>query len=60
MGSTVFADLNDNGVYEPLLSEVVVSGISVSLIQQGSIISSTVTNSTGNYLFSAVYPGNYR
>lgn len=60
IGSLVFVDLNDNGIYEPASSEFGYNGLLVTLLNNGTTMGTTTTNSTGNYLFGGLYPGNYR
>ncbi|MBN1888836.1 MAG: carboxypeptidase regulatory-like domain-containing protein [Thermoflexales bacterium] len=54
----VFDDLNGNGIKEGL--EPGLSGVTVSLLQGGSTISSTITGSNGRYQFSHLWLGTYR
>jgi hypothetical protein len=60
IGSTVFVDLNDNGLYEPAKQEFGYNGLLVILFLGNGTILSQTTNSTGNYLFGGLHPGNYR
>jgi serine-aspartate repeat-containing protein C/D/E len=61
VGSFVFVDLNDNGYYDSNNNEFGYNGLAVNLLQSnGTVLASSTTNSTGNYLFGDLYPGNYR
>lgn len=58
IGDKVWEDLNKNGIQdagEPGIENVVVKLFDCN----GNLISTTTTNSQGNYLFSNLLPGNY-
>ena len=59
VGDTVWWDSNQNGVLDP--GEAGIPGVTVNLVRvsDGAIISTTVTNVNGNYLFTNVVPGTY-
>lgn len=60
IGDRVWNDLNKNGVQD--YDEPGVPGIKVKLIDcsTSSVIQTTQTNNSGNYVFSNVYSGNYK
>ena len=60
IGDKVWNDLNKNGIQDA--SEPGVPGIKVKLIDcsTSNIVATTVTNSSGNYLFNNVSTGNYK
>jgi len=56
IGSLVWLDsMPADGLYQPT-AEVGVSGVTVRLLNQGSLVASTVTDSNGNYLFTQLPP----
>ena len=58
VGDFVWNDLNNNGVQD--LTETGVEGLTVELFTTGDqLIASTLTDASGNYLFSNILPGNY-
>ncbi len=58
IGDRVWLDKNANGVQD--LGEAGLSGVTVNLLNAaGAVIGSTTTNASGNYLFSALNPGDY-
>ena len=62
LGGTVFVDRNDNGVFdssERTLPDVLVTLRGVDINGQ-SVVRTTRTDSSGNYLFEDLTPGNYR
>ena len=59
ISGAVWNDANANGIQEA--GEGQVSGISVNLLDSGSsLISSTITNATGEYAFTGLAAGDYR
>lgn len=60
VGNLVFYDTNHNGVFEPALGEVGISGVTVSLLVGDTTVATVVTDANGNYLFSGLCDGNYR
>lgn len=60
MGSTVFVDLNDNGIYETWNAEFGAQNILVTLLDFGAVFATTTTDANGHYLFTGLYQGNYR
>lgn len=58
IGDRVWADLDDDGVQDPLEPEI--NGVSVELLDSGGLaIGSAITSGDGNYLFTGVSPGTY-
>ncbi len=57
IGDFVFWDMNKSGIQTP--SDTGVSNVAVELLQNGSIIGTTTTNSQGFYAFNGVAPGSY-
>lgn len=59
LGDTVWFDFNEDGLQDP--SEPGIAGVTVNLIDgnTGAIISSTVTDANGFYLFDMLPAGNY-
>ena len=62
VGDRVWNDSNANGIQDP--NEPGIAGVTVNLWNNvnnapGSIINTTTTNATGNYLFTNVVPGAY-
>ncbi len=57
IGDFVFWDMNKTGIQGP--ADQGVPNVTVQLLQNGSIISTTTTNSQGLYSFNGVAPGNY-
>jgi len=58
VGDTVWWDNNQNGVRDP--GELGIPGVTVQLKNSaGTVISTTVTDQNGNYLFTDVAPGTY-
>ncbi len=60
IGDRVWNDLNKNGIQD--YDEPGVPGIKVKLIDcsNSSVVQTTQTNSSGNYVFNNVYSGNYK
>ncbi len=60
IGSTVFYDANDDGIQDPS-TDYGVAGVTVDLLDgAGNVISTTVTNASGDYLFEGFPPGDYQ
>ncbi len=60
LGNLVWADLNNNGVFDPLGGEAGIPGVAVDLLDAGgTVIASTTTDENGLYQFP-VAPGQYR
>ncbi|MDP2433897.1 MAG: SdrD B-like domain-containing protein [Pseudomonadota bacterium] len=58
LGDTVWLDSNGNGVQDA--GEAGISGVSVKLLSSvGAVVTTTTTDSNGNYLFSNLTPGDY-
>lgn len=59
LGDTVWFDFNEDGLQDPL--EPGIGGVTVNLIDAntGAVISTTVTNADGFYLFDDLPAGNY-
>ncbi len=58
IGNYVWSDLNGDGVQDS--NEPPIEGVTVELYDQnGVLVSTMVTNSSGFYCFEKVYPGNY-
>lgn len=59
LGDTVWFDFNENGLQDPL--EPGIEGVAVNLIDAntGAVISTTVTDANGFYLFDDLPAGNY-
>lgn len=55
VGDRVWLDIDNNGVQD--VGEAGVSGVIVTLYQNGIAVASTITDSNGNYLFTNVTPG---
>ena len=59
IGDRVWEDKNYNGIQDA--GEVGVSGVTVKLLDSaGAVLAITTTNTTGNYLFSNLNPGDYK
>jgi uncharacterized repeat protein (TIGR01451 family) len=69
LGDLVFNDLNNNGVFDSG-TESGISGVGVNLLQDtnGSgdftpgvdvLVNSALTNGSGNYIFTGLFPGDY-
>jgi uncharacterized repeat protein (TIGR01451 family) len=68
VGDTLFYDYNGNGAYEPGLGDRGISGVQVdiyddtdtsgSLTVADTIVSSVLTDSNGNYMFTGLVPDN--
>jgi hypothetical protein len=60
IGSTVFLDLNNNGMFDG--SESGIPGVAVQLVDvnTNTVIETVVTDGSGNYLFDELGPGTYR
>ncbi|CCI04738.1 SdrD B-like domain-containing protein [Microcystis aeruginosa] len=54
---SLWNDANNNGIQNQ--SESLLAGWTVNLLQNGTLISSTVTDNGGRYVFAKVSPGNY-
>ncbi len=71
VGSVVFGDNNDNGIYEPLAGENGISGVALRLYNLGPngvkengsgddvLVATTVTDAVGLYFFSGLYENQY-
>ena len=58
VGDTVWKDLDGNGIQDP--GEPGVAGVTVHLYAcDGTLLETTTTDANGNYLFTAVPPGDY-
>eukprot|EP01132_Coremiostelium_polycephalum_P005726 gene5726-7122_t len=58
IGQNVWVDTNNNGRKDP--GEPLLPGVPVTLVDRnGTVISTTTTDPTGNYIFSNVPPGQY-
>ena len=57
IGDRVWNDLNNNGVQDA--GEIGMPGVTVRLNRDGSPVSSTTTDASGNYAFLGLCPGNY-
>lgn len=58
IGSTVFLDVNNNGIQDP--GESGIPGMSVELYTASSVfVASTTTDASGNYYFGGIPPGAY-
>jgi uncharacterized repeat protein (TIGR01451 family) len=57
VGDLVFWDLNRNGLQDA--GETGVAGATVQLLQNGTVINSATTSSTGAYQFTGLTPGDY-
>ncbi|MCA0454207.1 MAG: carboxypeptidase regulatory-like domain-containing protein [Chloroflexi bacterium] len=59
IGNYVWVDMNNDGVQDG--AETGASGVTVNLLNSaGTIIATTTTNATGNYLFNNLPPDDYR
>ncbi|HPP45875.1 MAG TPA: SdrD B-like domain-containing protein, partial [Accumulibacter sp.] len=59
IGDRVWEDLNYNGIQDA--GEAGIAGVTVKLLNSvGSIVATTTTNASGNYLFSNLNPGDYK
>ncbi len=55
---TVFVDANQNGILDT--DEPVIGNVTVSLYDsEGNLVSVTITDSSGNYVFDGLAPGDY-
>jgi|GEM_PF-478584 len=69
VGSTVFSDLDNNGIFEPQDGENGIPGVVVTLYSTGPdgvkgngddvLIGTEITDSNGDYLFDGLYQGEY-
>ena len=50
IGDRIWLDSNSNGIQD--VNEVGIGGVTINLICNGAIVSTAITNSTGNYIFS--------
>lgn len=57
IAGTVYHDRNDNGVINP--GEEGIAGVEIRLMQGGSIVATTTTDSNGRYKFDNLVPGTY-
>jgi uncharacterized repeat protein (TIGR01451 family) len=58
IGNFVWADLRNNGVYDP--SEPRLAGVTVTLLDaSGAVVGTTTTDANGNYNFTDLIPGTY-
>ncbi len=57
IGNQAWLDLNANGLIDG--GEPMIPGVTVNLLQNGTIVYSTVSDEWGYYEFSTVYPGEY-
>ncbi|GAB3992727.1 hypothetical protein GCM10028807_26230 [Spirosoma daeguense] len=55
LGNYVWADLNGNGIQDP--TELPIQGVIVTLISNGTVVATTVTNASGIYSFTGLTPG---
>lgn len=58
LGDFVWEDLNSNGIQEA--GEPPIAGVTVELLSGGAVISTTVTDGSGLYLFEGLDVGSYR
>ncbi|TAE54679.1 MAG: hypothetical protein EAZ87_21690, partial [Nostocales cyanobacterium] len=58
LGDYVFADNNANGTQDA--GDTAVAGVTVELLQNGTVIATTTTAADGSYLFSGLTPGDYQ
>jgi hypothetical protein len=59
IGNQVWHDLNGNGLYEPGLNETGIAGVTVDLHLSGSLVATTTTGASGNYIFTDLAAGTY-
>jgi protocatechuate 3,4-dioxygenase beta subunit len=57
LGNLVWRDLNNNGEVDG--GETGISGVTVELLSGASVIATTITDASGNYLFDTLAPGDY-
>lgn len=57
IGDYVWEDTNGNGIQDTL--EAPVSGVTVKLLNNGSVAATITTDNSGKYLFSNLEPGSY-
>ncbi|WP_262713720.1 SdrD B-like domain-containing protein, partial [Neolewinella aurantiaca] len=58
LGNLVWEDSNDNGLFD--LTESGIPGVTVNLLNAGgAVLMTTTTNSSGEYLFTDLLPGDY-
>ncbi len=57
LGNQVWRDTNNNGVVDA--GEPGISGVTVELLQGTAVVATTTTNSSGNYQFTGLRPGDY-
>ncbi|WP_165358907.1 SdrD B-like domain-containing protein [Spirosoma sordidisoli] len=55
LGNFVFEDVNANGLQEP--ADKPIPGVTVSLLNSGTLVASTTTNASGLYSFTGLTPG---
>ena len=58
LGDFVWEDTNEDGIQQD--GEPGVPGVTVNLLQDGSVISTTTTDENGNYLFEELMAGEYQ
>ncbi|MBD2700531.1 DUF11 domain-containing protein [Spirosoma sp. BT702] len=55
LGNLVFADNNSNGIQDA--GDIPISGVTVTLISNGTVVATTTTNLSGEYSFTGLTPG---
>jgi protocatechuate 3,4-dioxygenase beta subunit len=59
LGSTVFIDSNNNGLFDA--NESPIAGVNVDLVNsQGTVLQTHTTNALGDYTFTGLAPGEYK
>lgn len=60
VGSTIFADLDNNGNYDPSDGEFGIKNVTIELLDAGGmVIATTMTDANGDYYFGGLDPGDY-
>jgi len=59
IGNQVWVEDDGNGVFDPMDGDLGVAGVTVALLQNGSVIATTTTGASGDYSFVGLPAGTY-